>query len=82
MFNRETSHFQGREPILEGLLSNFRFNKVAKYIPPNSNVLDLGCGYNGYLLEKIKDRIAGGVGIDLFVSEKFSDPKIKLISGE
>ena len=73
------SHFQEKEPILEGFLSNLRFNKISKYIPKDSKVLDLGCGYNGFFLTKNKNRISGGTGIDVSVNESNLDPKIKLI---
>lgn len=74
------SHFQDKEPILEGILSNFRFNKIGKYIPENSKVLDLGCGFNGFFLQKNKNKIGEGFGVDISVNTDYSDSKIKLIS--
>ncbi len=76
------SHFQDKEPILEGFLSNLRFNKVIKHIPNNSRVLDVGGGYNSRLLQKIKDKISSGVGIDAHVSKNDFGPKIKLIESD
>ncbi len=74
------SHFQDKEPIMEGLLSYFRFSKIARHIVKNSKVLDLGCGYNGFFLRKNRDKISSGVGIDMLVDKNYLDSKIKLIS--
>lgn len=74
------SHFQDKEPLMEGFLSYFRFSKVARYIAQNSKVLDLGCGYNGFFLRKNRDRISSGVGIDILVDKNNFDSKIELIS--
>lgn len=76
------SHFQDKEPILEGLLSRLRFNKVTKFIPQNSRVLDVGGGYNSNLLQVLKSKISSGVGIDAHVSKNNLGPKIKLIEGD
>ncbi len=73
------SHFQDKEPILEGFLSWLRFNKVIKFIPQNSVVLDVGAGYNSNLLQKIKNKISSGVGVDAYVNKKDFGPKIKLV---
>ncbi len=78
----EKSHFQEPEPILEGLLRYFRFKKIAEYIPKNSRVLDLGCGYDASFLKKIRDKISEGVGVDLVINESNADSKIKLVSGD
>lgn len=74
------SHFQDREPILEGFLSYFRFSRVARHIAQNSRVLDLGCGYNGFFLRKNRDKISSGVGVDVLVDKNNLDSKIELIS--
>lgn len=74
------SHFQEKEPILESFLSYFRAKKVVKYIPQNSRVLDLGCGYNGFFLKNNRNKIMGGIGIDISVNKNNSDSKIKLIN--
>ncbi len=80
MVTIKKSHFQEEEPILEGFLSNFRFNKIIKYISENSKVLDMGCGYNCRFLRKIEERIACGVGIDVSVSKEDFGSKIKLVN--
>ncbi|TSD03039.1 MAG: hypothetical protein Athens071426_335 [Parcubacteria group bacterium Athens0714_26] len=66
------SHFQDKEPIMEGFLSYFRFSKVARHIVQNSKVLDLGCGYNGFFLKKVEDKISSGIGIDILVGKDTS----------
>lgn len=76
------SHFQDKEPLLEGFLSRMRFNKVIKFIPKNTKVLDVGSGYNSNLLQVIKPKISSGVGIDAHVSQNDFGPKIKLIESD
>ncbi len=76
------SHFQERGLILGGFFSNCRFNKIAKYIPKNSKVLDLGCGYNGFFLIKNRNRILSGIGVDISVNENVTDSKIKLVKSD
>jgi len=51
---RKKAHFEGREPFLEKILSEFRFGKIIKHIPQKAKVLDLGCGFNGNFLQKIR----------------------------
>lgn len=76
---RETAHFQEAEPFLEKFLSQRRFRQIQPLIPLNSVVLDLGCGYNADFLRSVEDRIAFGVGIDLFVNKNFRSHRIKLL---
>lgn len=71
---RKTSHMQSKEPILEKFLSIMRFNQALKYVQKNDIVADIGCGYHGYLLSSIADKIKKGIGYDLSVS-KLNLPK-------
>lgn len=80
IIERTSAHSQDREPLLEIFLSFLRFRKIIRLIPENSIVLDLGCGYHGRLLSKIKNKISSGLGIDLSVDPIFSNEKIKLLS--
>jgi ubiquinone/menaquinone biosynthesis C-methylase UbiE len=48
-------------------------------IPPNSEILDLGCGYNASFLRSIEDVISYGIGIDISVNKEISSHKIKLL---
>ena len=66
---RKYSHSEKKEPFLEHFLSWMRFRKVHKYINNNALVADLGCGYRGYLLQKISRRIKKGVGYDISVAK-------------
>jgi ubiquinone/menaquinone biosynthesis C-methylase UbiE len=75
---RDKSHFEDKEPFFENLLCELRFGKVIRHIPPNSKVLDVGCGYNGKLLHKIKNGIASGYGVDISVNPGHKDDKINL----
>ena len=56
-----------------------RFGKIIKHIPANSRILDVGCGYSGKLLYKIKDKISAGFGIDISVSHEHRSDKITLM---
>lgn len=77
---RQQSHFEDNEPFLENLLCFLRFRKIFRHIPKNSRILDLGCGYNGKFLQKIRENISSGVGVDISVNYNISDSKIKLIA--
>lgn len=54
-----------------------RNKKVAKYIPDNSVMLDIGCGSDFYLLNKVKRRIKHGTGLDIAV-RNYSDGKLTI----
>lgn len=56
-----------------------RFGKILKHVPANSKILDVGCGYNGKLLFKLKNKISAGFGIDISVKKISQDEKIALI---
>lgn len=75
---RKIAHFEGKEPFGEKFLSYLRFKKISKYIPKNSVVLDLGCGFNGNFLKYVDKKISKGIGIDISVNKKISGSKIKL----
>lgn len=47
-----------------------RNKKVAKYVPEDADVLDIGCGSDYYLLSSLKRRIKSGTGIDMAVRSK------------
>ncbi len=55
MVKRAVSHFQKEEPPLEKILQTLRFSKIEKHVPANSDVLDLGCGYQGKLLQLLSN---------------------------
>lgn len=82
MGSRNVSHFQKKEPPLENILQTLRFRKIEKYIPANTHVLDLGCGYQGKLLQLLSNKIKHGVGYDISVSKKPIANNIKLKSGQ
>lgn len=77
--SRRHSHFENKEPFFEKFLCELRFRMVVKHIPANSKMLDVGCGYNGKLLYKIKEKISAGFGIDISVNKISRDEKIVLI---
>lgn len=77
---RNTSHFQFNEPFLENILRFLRYKQAEKHIRNGDSVLDIGCGYEGYFLHKIKDKISKGVGYDAGVKKSVSK-KITLKEG-
>lgn len=77
---RTRSHFQEHEPFLERFLQLLRFRKIFPYVKNGSNVLDLGCGYNGALLKMLSPDINEGVGIDVSVSKKKVAENMKLVT--
>lgn len=64
---RKVSHGQDREPILEYILREIRFAKVIGFVPRDSIVADLGCGYEGKFLQRISNKIKKGVGFDISI---------------
>ena len=58
--------------VLEPVLSYLRISKVERYINKYSNptVLDIGCGQKCLLLNKIKNNINKGYGIDENITSK------------
>lgn len=77
---RTKSHFQDNEPVLEKFLQRLRFRKVFNNVKDGSNVLDIGCGYNGDLLKLLSPKINEGMGIDISVTKKAVAKNIKLFS--
>ncbi len=55
------------------ILENIRLNKIKKYIPKNSILLDVGCSYRFKLLKTLKKKIKKGYGIDLEVNNHRQD---------
>jgi SAM-dependent methyltransferase len=50
-----------------------------RFVPHNSEVLDLGCGYYGSLLRFLEPKISFGVGVDISVGQESTSPKLKLV---
>lgn len=57
-----------KEPILEPLLRQLRLLRVAKHVPAQSKLLDVGCGTAAAFLRSISPRIEQGVGVDFKVA--------------
>jgi len=55
------------EPILEPLLRRLRLGRVLPHIPPQTRLLDIGCGANATLLRAVAPRLQQGVGLDFKV---------------
>lgn len=77
--DRQQAHFQHQEPLLERTLRNLRLKKIVRHITANSTVVDLGCGYDYYLLRSIAPRLKSAVAMDLSVQPS-TDPKIEAIA--
>ncbi|KKQ95048.1 MAG: Methyltransferase type 11 [Candidatus Woesebacteria bacterium GW2011_GWA1_39_11b] len=78
---RKKSWGQYKKSFLDILLEKYRFLRVAKYINTDSEVLDLGCGYNGELLIYFSSKIKRGVGVDIYVTRKIKEKNITLLEG-
>ena len=66
--------------IFDYLLSVLRFRKASKYIWKGATLLDVGCGFNGYLLQYFLKNLKYGVGIDISVNKEGNRDKVKLIN--
>lgn len=76
---RKHAHFENQEPFFEDLLCSLRFRRIIKHVPEDSKILDVGCGYRGKLLYKVRNKISAGFGLDISVNRKLHDGKIALI---
>jgi SAM-dependent methyltransferase len=76
---RAKSHSEDTQYFFEKILSQMRFNKIIRFVPENSDVLDLGCGYYGSLLRFLEPKISFGVGVDISVNQEVGSPKLRLV---
>jgi ubiquinone/menaquinone biosynthesis C-methylase UbiE len=66
------------EVFLEPFLRWMRLRRVIQQIPPNSTVLDVGCGHRMAFLKAISSRIRQGYGVDFKVpSQQFDNIEIR-----
>ncbi|HEX8974744.1 MAG TPA: class I SAM-dependent methyltransferase [Patescibacteria group bacterium] len=77
--SRNKAHCEGKEPILENVLSNLRYAKIVRHIPDKAKVLDLGCGYNAGFLSKIAGRNRECFGMDISVNKELVLENVTLI---
>ena len=77
--SRTKSHLEDSQYFFEKLLGNLRFNKVINQVPKDSQVLDMGCGYQGTLLQLLEPKISQGIGVDISVSKEIKNPKLNLV---
>ena len=68
-----------KEPFLEPIARKFRFEKALGCITKNYVVVDIGCGHNPHLLNRLANYIKQGVGVDQLIGDKIKG-NIKLIS--
>lgn len=79
MNTRSHSFGQNKQSWLDNFITQVRYKRIQKLIPPESRLLDLGCGYHGELLHALMSTIRHGLGIDL-TTKQSSTKKIKLLS--
>jgi ubiquinone/menaquinone biosynthesis C-methylase UbiE len=77
--SRIKAHNEEKEPILESILSNWRYRKIIKHITNGSKVLDIGCGYNADFLKKIQNKNCECVGLDISVNKEIKSTSINLV---
>ena len=73
------SRFTPREELLEPLLRAWRTKVITRYLDRETRLLDVGCGFSGEFLKKVRARIGSGVGIDRKVCH-LDDGRIRLIN--
>lgn len=76
--DRSTSHGQVKQYFLEEYLAKRRISKVAKSIPDQAIVCDVGCGYRGHLLFSLTNRLRHGYGFDVAVDTSLNTDTITL----
>jgi SAM-dependent methyltransferase len=79
---KDYSYSTNAAPFLDKLLQAWRFKKIESFLGKEKIICDLGCGYEGFFLRKIKDKIKKAVGIDVKVDHSYHDSKIELIEAD
>lgn len=81
---RSRSFGETKKSALDNIIEHVRVSRVLPYIKRGATILDLGCGYNGSLLNKVSGIISKGIGVDLSVNDKafLADSNIKLIQAK
>lgn len=79
--SRKRSFGQDGESVLDRIIKILRFSRIKRNIPPQSRILDLGCGFRGDFLAAISNHIKSGLGIDMSVSSEAAADNIKLKTG-
>lgn len=65
---------------LDRALQRWRIARAAPYIPHGARVLDVGC-HRGELLERLRSRIAAGVGVDPALEAPLERAGMRLVPG-
>jgi SAM-dependent methyltransferase len=65
---------------LDIFLQKWRMNKAARFVLPQSSILDIGCE-DGYFFTHFKHLFSYGVGIDLYLEQNKEYINYKLIKG-
>ncbi len=73
---RHLAFGESKRSWLDHIIAYVRISAIKREIVQGGKLLDLGCGYNGELLQELSGQISGGTGIDLSVN-----PKTKLMKG-
>ena len=61
----DTSNFN----FIDKIVAVLRLAKVTRYVIKNDEILDFGCGSQGYFLKSISKKIKSGVGLDYDVDD-------------
>ena len=64
---------------IDFLIQKRRIGEIEKYVPRDSYLLDIGCGYYPQNLVSLGTRIRKGVGIDMDIPEKSPSGKISFV---
>ncbi|MFA7301078.1 MAG: class I SAM-dependent methyltransferase [Candidatus Shapirobacteria bacterium] len=56
--------------VFDKIIAKWRLSKIVREVSINDDVLDFGCGSQGYFLKIVSDGIKSGVGIDYDVPVK------------
>lgn len=78
--SRATAHGQTKHYYLEDVLSRWRGAHVKQFIPAQSIVCDVGCGYKGNFLFSLANEVDAGYGFDIAVDANMSTDTIHLQS--
>lgn len=63
---------------VDEIIAKWRLSKITSEIDKNDEVLDFGCGHQGYFLKTVEQKIKSGVGIDYDAPEK-SEGKLRFL---
>ena len=65
--------------VLDKVIAGIRLSRIGKYVREGDTILDLGCGWQAYLLRHLSDKIKYGLGLDYDVESNKILENVKIM---